>query len=90
MDPRRTDDPSLNALLALAHPDDVWLDVGAGGGRYALPLALAVREVVAIDPSPSMLGALTRRCGGRGIENVRVIEDALAVAPRRLRLAMSG
>lgn len=74
MDPRRMDDPSLNALLSLAQPDDVWLDVGAGGGRYALPLALAVREVVAIDPSPSMLGALRDDASAVGVENVRVIE----------------
>jgi SAM-dependent methyltransferase len=74
MDPRRTDDATLNVLLELARPDDVWLDVGAGGGRYALPLALAVREIVAIDPSPSMLGALGEDAVAAGIENVRVIE----------------
>lgn len=73
MDPRRTDDPTLNALLALARPDDVWLDVGAGGGRYALPLALAVREVVAIDPSPAMLAALRDDAVADEITNVRVI-----------------
>jgi len=74
MDPRRTDDASLNGLLGLAGADDVWLDVGAGGGRYALPLALAVREVVAIDPSPSMLAALRDDAVAAGIENVRVIK----------------
>lgn len=74
MDPRRTDDPTLNELLALTRPDDVWLDIGAGGGRYALPLALVTREVVAIDPSPSMLGALREDASAAGIENVRVIE----------------
>jgi len=73
MDPRRTDDATLNALLALAEPDDIWLDVGAGGGRYALPLALAVREVFAIDPSPSMLGALEEDAAAFGISNVRAI-----------------
>ena len=74
MDPRRTDDDTVNALLELAEAADVWLDVGAGGGRYALPLALHVREVVAIDPSPSMLGALSEDAAAFGIENVRVIE----------------
>lgn len=73
MDPRRTDDSTLNALLALARPGDVWIDVGAGGGRYALPLALAVREVVAIDPSPAMLAALRDDAAADGISNVRVI-----------------
>lgn len=73
MDPRRTDDSTLNALLALARRGDVWIDVGAGGGRYALPLALAVREVVAIDPSPAMLAALRDDAAADGISNVRVI-----------------
>ena len=74
MDPHRTDDPTLNALVALARSNDVWLDVGAGGGRYALPLALRVREVMAIDPSPAMLGALAEDAAANGIANVRIIE----------------
>jgi SAM-dependent methyltransferase len=84
MDPRRTDDATLDALVALAKPDDVWLDVGAGGGRYALPLALRVREVVAIDPSPSMLEALREDAVANGIDNIEVIEARwpMADAPR--------
>ncbi len=74
MDPRRTDDPSLNALLALARPADTWLDVGAGGGRYALPLALAVQAVIAIDPSPSMLAALADDAAAASIPNITTIE----------------
>lgn len=74
MDPTRTDDETLNALVALARADDVWLDVGAGGGRYALPLALRVRHVVAIDPSPSMLGALGEDADAAGIRNIEAIE----------------
>ena len=74
MDPRRTDDATVNTLLGFASPSDVWLDIAAGGGRYALPLAPAVREVVAIDPSPGMLSALREDVAAFRITNVRVIE----------------
>jgi molybdenum cofactor cytidylyltransferase len=75
-DPRRSDedDPSLAALRALARPEDTWLDIGTGAGRYALPLALAAREVIAVDPSPGMLAALRQAMATYGIGNVRVIE----------------
>lgn len=80
MDPRRADDETVNALLGLALPDDVWLDVGAGGGRYALPLALHVQRVIAIDPSPSMLEALSADADAEGIANVDVIESRWPMA----------
>ncbi len=80
-DPRRTDDEVLDHLLALAHPDDTWLDIGAGAGRYALPLALRVREVIALDPSPGMLAALREQAIEQGISNVRAIEGRWPVDP---------
>jgi methyltransferase family protein len=73
-DPFRTDDPVLEALVALTRPDDVWLDIGAGAGRFALPLALHVREVIAFDPSPTMLRGLRDGMAEAGIANVRVVE----------------
>jgi SAM-dependent methyltransferase len=73
-DPRRTSEPVLDLLLAQARPEDTWLDIGAGGGRYALPLALAVREVIAIDPSAGMLAVLRELMEEHGIANVRVHE----------------
>ncbi len=73
-DPDRTDDPVLDALLELAEPTATWLDVGAGAGRYALPLARRVREVVAVDPSPSMLDGLREGMRAPRIDNVRPIE----------------
>jgi SAM-dependent methyltransferase len=60
--------------LALSLPDDVWLDIGAGGGRYALPLALRVKAVVAIDPSASLLDALRGDAAAHGITNVQAID----------------
>lgn len=72
-DPRRTDEPVLQHLFALAHPDDLWLDVGAGGGRYALPLALHTREVIALEPSEGMQAVLRQGMADAGIRNVRPV-----------------
>jgi hypothetical protein len=72
-DPRRTGEPALDALLGIAAPDEVWLDIGAGAGRYALPLALRVREVVAVEPSGGMRRALRTGMDEHGIGNVRVV-----------------
>ncbi len=74
-DPDRTDDDVANVLLGLARPLDVWLDIGAGAGRYALPLARHVREVVAIEPSPGMAAALAEIAAEHGITNVRRFAD---------------
>ena len=77
-DPTRTDDPLVAALLALVRPGDTWLDVGAGAGRFALPIALALDpsggSVVAIDASPSMLDALAEIAEDHAIENIQTIE----------------
>ncbi len=83
-DPRRTDEPALAALLASATEDEVWLDIGAGAGRYALPLALVVREVIAVEPSAGMRGALRTGMGEHGIANVRVVAGAWPESIERL------
>lgn len=71
-DPRRTDDELLNALRALSNPDATWLDIGAGGGRYALPLALSSRKVIAVEPSEGMRGVLRGSMQEHGIENIEI------------------
>jgi SAM-dependent methyltransferase len=73
-DPRRTDDAVLDELLALAQPEDDWLDIGSGGGRYTLPLALHVRGVTALDPSPAMLDVLRAGMAGHGIGGIDILE----------------
>jgi CTP:molybdopterin cytidylyltransferase MocA/SAM-dependent methyltransferase len=88
-DPTRTDDPVLDALLALVRSGETWLDVGAGAGRFALPIARALDpsggSVIALDPSRSMLEGLLEIAEDYAVENVRTIEarwplDARAVA----------
>jgi SAM-dependent methyltransferase len=73
-DPRRTDDAVLDRLLAIVETGDVWLDIGAGAGRYALPIALHAREVIAIDPSDGMLAVLREDMAEHGIANVRPVK----------------
>jgi CTP:molybdopterin cytidylyltransferase MocA len=73
-DPDRVGDPVLDALRRHARPADTWLDIGAGAGRYALPLARSVRRIIALDPSPSMLRALRDSMAEHAIENVDVLD----------------
>jgi Uncharacterized MobA-related protein len=74
-DPTRADDPVLQVLLGLVRSGDRWLDVGAGAGRFALPIARALDpsggDVVALDPSPSMLEGLREIAEDNAIENIR-------------------
>jgi SAM-dependent methyltransferase len=81
-DPRRTGEEALDALLRLARPEDRWLDIGAGAGRYALPLALRVAEVIAVEPSASMRNALRSGKSEHGLDNLTLVgaawPDALA------------
>jgi Methyltransferase domain len=79
-DPRRTGEEALDALLTLADPDDRWLDIGAGAGRYALPLAAQVAEVVALEPSASMRNALRTGKEEHGLSNVRIVAGAWPAA----------
>jgi CTP:molybdopterin cytidylyltransferase MocA/ubiquinone/menaquinone biosynthesis C-methylase UbiE len=76
-DPTRTDDPILNDLLDHLRPGETWLDVGAGAGRFALPIARALDDsggsVVAIDPSGSMLESLREIAEDYDIENVTTV-----------------
>jgi CTP:molybdopterin cytidylyltransferase MocA/precorrin-6B methylase 2 len=77
-DPTRTDDPILKVMLDLVRSGERWLDVGAGAGRFALPIARALDpsggSVLALDASPSMLEGLREIAEDYAIENVRTVE----------------
>lgn len=66
-------DPLLARILELVRPTDTVLDIGAGGGRYAIPLAHASAGVIAIEPSPAMASALRANAAGHQAP-VQVIE----------------
>jgi FkbM family methyltransferase len=74
-DPRRTGDPSLDRLRSLVRPEDTWLDLGAGGGRYSLPIALLAKRVYAVEPSPGMRQVLASAMSEHGITNIEVLDE---------------
>jgi SAM-dependent methyltransferase len=71
--PRRADEPALDLLRSLVQPGETWLDIGAGGGRYALPLALLAGEVIAVEPSEGMTRVLREGMTEHGISNIRIV-----------------
>jgi SAM-dependent methyltransferase len=54
-------------------PGETWLDIGAGGGRYALPLALLAKSVIAVEPSDGMRNVLQGGMTEHGISNVEIV-----------------
>jgi SAM-dependent methyltransferase len=88
-DPRRTNDPILDALRALVRPDETWLDIGAGGGRYTLPIALGAKRVVAVEPSGGMLAILREGMAEHGIANVDIHESRWPNRDLRVRADVS-
>jgi len=74
-DPYRKGDPLLELVRPLARPDETWLDLGAGGGRYTLPLALAVRRVYAVEPSAGMREQLAAAISEHGVENIETFAE---------------
>jgi len=47
------------------------LDIGAGTGAFALPLARQVKEVTVVEPSPEMISVLSNKIGH--LTNIRII-----------------
>ncbi|MCH7714048.1 MAG: methyltransferase domain-containing protein [Chloroflexi bacterium] len=74
-DPRRSDDAMLNRLLEEVSPDHTVIDVGAGGGRLALPIALHCRHVTAVEPSPAMGEVLSTGAEDHKIDNISLVHS---------------
>jgi SAM-dependent methyltransferase len=81
-DPRRALGPNLQVMSSYVEPDDIVIDVGGGGGRNSLPLALRCREVINVDESAGMGAGFVANASAAGIENARfVLGNWLEIAP---------
>ncbi len=52
------------------------LDIGAGAGTLTIPMAEKVRQVTAVEPSPTMHSALTDYVVEQGITNISCVQRA--------------
>lgn len=75
-DPARTDEPALNALLDLMVPGETWIDIGAGGGRYALALARKAGKLIAVELFGGHAFGAGRGMAQYGAGNIEVIPSA--------------
>ena len=66
-------DPLVRFLSDAIRPEQTALDVGAGAGRYALPLSTLAARVTAVEPSAGMRASMEQSLAERGIKNVTVI-----------------
>ncbi len=71
-------DTSREFLVALLKslPAPALLDIGAGSGKWAVPLAPFARHVTAVEPSAAMRTRLQEHLAKRNIENVTIVPEA--------------
>jgi SAM-dependent methyltransferase len=55
-------------------PDAQVLDIGAGPGTLAIPLAPLVQEVTAVEPGAGMVEVLRKRAEREGIRNITCVQ----------------
>jgi SAM-dependent methyltransferase len=65
----------LDHVLARLGRDASVIDIGAGIGRWTIPLARTVRHVTAVEPLAGMRTVLRERISARGLSNVTLVES---------------
>lgn len=66
-------DPAIPVVETYLDRNDSVIDVGAGGGRIAIPLARRCRAVTALEPSPAMRSQMESSLLEFGVKNVEVV-----------------
>jgi SAM-dependent methyltransferase len=86
----RAADPLLDHVLGRLNADMTVLDIGAGIGRWTLPIARKVRRVTAVEPLQGMRQVLVERAAAQDIGNLDVVDTpwlAAEVPPHDIAIA---
>jgi len=65
----------LDRVTSYATPGGTVLDIGAGTGVFALPLARQARRVTTVEPSPAQASQLREAIAREGASNVAILEQ---------------
>lgn len=68
-------DPAVPVIETYLDKNDTVIDVGAGGGRLAIPLACRCARVIAVEPSPGMRAGMEASISELGVDNVEVVPE---------------
>jgi SAM-dependent methyltransferase len=68
-------DALLDSVLKTVDGDTSVVDIGAGSGRWTIPLALKAKTVTAVEPSREMLEILRENVQAAKLRNVRVVQS---------------
>lgn len=66
-------DPLLNFVLQNTDGQTTVVDVGAGNGRWTIPLARIARSVTAVEPSEAMLSLLRQNIAQANLNNIQIV-----------------
>ncbi len=66
-------DQFLDRVLGRIQPGMTVLDVGAGGGRYAIPIAAAAKAVTAVEPAEPMVEVMREEATLAGVNNLTIV-----------------
>jgi len=73
--PQGYPDPLLDYILSRVMPEMTVLDIGAGVGRWTIPIARKVNSVTAIEPLAGMREVLLERIASLGVTNITIAES---------------
>lgn len=66
-------DPLLDFVLQDIDSQSTVLDVGAGNGRWTIPVARTAKSVTAVEPSDTMLNILRQNIAAANLNNIQIV-----------------